>query len=172
MARGATLVNGGAAMVALGVVACVIAFPTAPHPELGGPVTTSFVDQVPTPAPAGGIQDVLPAAQVPAASDADALPSDQGAAVAAAPALPATDHAGPAPALDDRTARDPDRTAPTTWGQGDTTRDGDGYRERTADGTAYHDGAGTWEPTGDGMLPAGRDLSGDGDGRDDGRGGR
>jgi hypothetical protein len=147
MAHGATLAAGGAAMVALGVLACVIAFPTAPEPNLGGAVVTSFADRVTVPALTAEIPDTPAAAQVPAA-DAAALWSQDVAANAAPPAT------------GDTTPADRDRTATTTRWQG-----------RATAGTGYHDAGVSWDRTGDRTAQDGHHRSGSGS-RTDGRNGR
>jgi hypothetical protein len=164
MDRGAMLVSGGAAMVALGVAACLIAFPDAPTPDLGEPIVTTVAE----PDSGVAVVDVAAPAAEPA-EEPDDTPAPGGAEVVT-PALPT--------AADGTTAALPDGYRDGRTGDG--YRDGwtgDGYRDGwTGDGGRTPDG-GYREATGDGWVsdrdPGSRDGSGwgdhDGGDRDDGR---
>jgi hypothetical protein len=119
MDRGAMLVSGGAAMVALGAAACLIAFPDAPTPDLGEAIVTTVAE------PDSGVAVVDVAAPAPEpAEEPDDAPAPGGAEVVT-PALPT--------AADGTTATLPDGYRDDWTGDGSRTADG-GYRETTSDG--------------------------------------
>lgn len=124
-------------MVALGVTACIMAFPAAPTTDLGGPIVTSFADRasVPVGTPRADVQP--PAIEDQAAADADPSRPDEATAVAVAPPAPVA-VAPPAPvAVPDPTGHPDDDAAgsesrpATTSGPPDGTQQDGGSRTRT-----------------------------------------
>lgn len=185
MDNGATVV-GGAAIIALGVAVCVIAFPATPEADLGGPVLTSFgppTSRSPQPDTPDGADTALPPSAASDAASTPAPPADAAQTAAPEPAVqPAVAPAPkPAPAQEPAPAPEPApaQEAPPQHQVslvGWTREAGDGYGWHAsgrdgaggAGGSGWRDGsrdagAGSWSGSRDGQ-----DGRASGQGRGDG----